>query len=501
MAKKEILFEGIMNGALSQIYSTQNNGAKKFYLLQHIKKSEMKNEFDWILKYNQGKKPEDKLDLVTKQVKNLQYDFIIGQIPEELAKQYVKQNETKNHIKAGSMIQDVPKDRERNPYAGGRIKHAIDNLRDNRLESFVNASYKKTKVMTNARLKIFAGVMAGLMVLGGSSLAIQNMNQSSGSDGFTTTTQTTTTTTIPRDGEKDGDPKEFISIDQLVLEENKKGYLTSDSVKALTQSIEGEISSLYTQGNDKAPKVVNWETLAGLFYAENTCAPTADQGDYVGIGQMGLDGIKKAIERANTLYNKAFGSGKVYNGDNYIINEICNTDVDAHAKILFEEAKNDPVLCGVLTGLYLADLSDRNLTKLQGNEIGVLLMYNGGEGNFEKFEKYGIISISKDKQTITIDVSKISLIQQDKNLTQEEKDKLTEKSNEMVSYGIKVPNFAEEARENPDLDIHVSFDEINKKIGPNDNYSKTPNTKQYENLPEGLVVVGYEQALSAQPGE
>lgn len=226
MDKKEIHFEGLIDGALSQIYSTQANDEKKWFLLQHIKKSKMKEELGLVMQYNQGKREEDKLDIVTRQVKNAQYDFVMGQISEELANQYVKDNENKNYIRTGSIIQDIPKSKVHNPYSGGRIKRVMDNLRDNSLESYVNAKHKQAKVMTNARLKILAGVMAGLMVLGGSSLALQNMNQPSSSDGFTTTTQTTTTTTIPRDDETRTEKREKFDTQGVSYED-----LTCDTYK------------------------------------------------------------------------------------------------------------------------------------------------------------------------------------------------------------------------------------------------------------------------------
>ena len=38
MAKKEILFEGLIDGALSQIYSTQANDEKKWFFARRLVK-------------------------------------------------------------------------------------------------------------------------------------------------------------------------------------------------------------------------------------------------------------------------------------------------------------------------------------------------------------------------------------------------------------------------------------------------------------------------------
>ena len=288
-------------------------------------------------------------------------------------------------------------------------------------------------------------------------------------------------------------------LENVELKLKGDGALTQNSVNDLTNGIVNEIDELYNIAGGKTPQVVDKNLLTSLFYIENSLKPEDSKDAYVGIGQMSKVAIKQAILKANKLYAKASTSGLLQNVDNYIIDNICskgNEDIDEQTNRLWQESKTNAKTCGILTALYLSDLSDRYASSLNGNTVAIVMMYNAGEGNFQSYQKLGIVSLSTDKTGMTIDLDQV-----DKLDTPAKR----EKWNEAVNYINKAFAIKKEIEKNPSKDLHKLCDDTRKAVGPNDNYSTEPNMKQYLFAPDGVKFVIKDKELESQhyyqPGE
>ena len=149
-------------------------------------------------------------------------------------------------------------------------------------------------------------------------------------------------------------------------------------------------------------------------------------------------------------------------------------------------------MCGCLTGLYLADLSDRYESSLNGNEAAVIIMYNAGEGNFANYQKLGIINLSADKTGMKINLENVEKLDSPTKIA---------KWNEAVNYVIKVLEGRKRLKENPNADVHEICEQTRQDVGKNDNYLKEPNMNQYKYAPEGVVFMIKEMERESQPGQ
>lgn len=270
-------------------------------------------------------------------------------------------------------------------------------------------------------------------------------------------------------------------LEELSLETNNSGSLTSESVNNLSNSIVDELNSLYELAGGELPPIIESETLSSLFFCENGCKPVETEGPFVGIAQMGEPAIKDAISKINKLYNKAIQNG-VSDGelkDNYFAKFIANKD----STELFEQAKTDPKLCGALCASNLSWISDSFYTAFGENKNVIILAYNAGVGNMtNEYISKGIVSLSPDKQNITIDLSK----------THSLSEKHLEKFNEAITYLIRVNGGSKILKENPKADILDILEDFRITVGKNNNYSEKPNNEQYKYAPDGTIITGYD---------
>ena len=490
MGSRRVLFEGKIDRLYSQIYFDQEKN--QYVLMQEIKEYKRNKAIKQIVDFNKGKKPEEKLGVVARLYKNKKTDFVIGRIPERLAKRYVRENQ-KNQIQGESKIRIVPKDY--NPEKPDLMSYINEELHKVKVagQNFFKNADKETK------LKLIAMLTLTSMAISGASIAIHNMingNQAPEPTppGYTISvpSQTTQNPTDPEDN------KYYVDLKDVDPETDPSGKLTSESAKELTSGIVNEIDELYDEADWETPKVINSETLTSLFYVENSLKPEDSKDAYVGIGQMSKGAIKEAIKRANTLYGRASSNGSVEGIDNYIVDNICskkNEGIDEQVNRLWEQSKTDPVMCGCLTGLYLADLSDRYESSLNGNEAAIIIMYNAGEGNFVNYQKLGIITLSSDKTGMKIDLEKVDKLDSPAKIA---------KWNEAVNYVIKVLEGSKRLKENPNADVCETCEQVRIDVGTNDNYSDEPNLNQYNFAPNGVVFVVNERGLDShndpQPG-
>ena len=482
MEKKHILFEGKIDGTHSQIYFDEEK--QQWVLMQHIKDSERNNAVRQIVRYNKGKRDEEKLDIVAKMYRGRRSDFLVGRISEKKAYLYAQQNKQRQ-IQTESMIKDIS-------------KYSMQN------NGYVN---KKTKLMSQLKEELFntavgkkvlAGVLAGTLIIGGTVFALEEMANESSIPDLTNPTISSTVTmpTEPSDVTEPSEPSyeynEVVELEDVVLEDNNQGALTSDSVKNLTAGIEHEIAELYGLTDWSKPEVVDSKLLTSLFYFENSCKREDSSDAYVGIGQMGKIAVKSAIIRADKIQSQALKKGDISNEDNYILSNICSNgkDIDARTLELWEQSKTDPKMCGTLTGLYLADLSDRYEKTVAGNKAAVIMMYNAGEGNLQKYIKLGIVCLNNGEMTINLsNVHKLTGADRSKY-------------NEAENYTIKNLATYAELCNNPNGDIHEICERMRIAIGKNNNYSQELNTNQYGFQVEGLTFIGQlNQDLGVQPGE
>lgn len=265
---------------------------------------------------------------------------------------------------------------------------------------------------------------------------------------------------------------------------DSNGKLTSESVKSLTQSTIKEIEEIYSYYGSTMAPVLEWQRLASLFYVENTCRPVDPRNDsFVGIGQVGVNAVKMAIQRANKLYNKAVKNGMDTDINNYIAkNMVCNGDesvINDFAYSVWEKAKTDPGICSMVSALYLDDLSARYYSAYGENPDAVIMMYNAGEGNFKTFLDKGVVELTNDKQTMVVDLSDVD------NLS----DKQLVSWNEAITYLIKVNGGYSLVKNDPNADLLETFEMHRVNVGRNDNQlNNSVNMQQYEYAPDSVIV-------------
>ena len=117
---KKIVFEGKIDGAYSQIFFDESRS--KWLMMQRINPLERKKARNYVRDFNRDKTAEDRLYVVRRMYKDKPSDFLLGEIPERLARSLVRQNQA-NQIPAGTNIRPVPKYSEQsNSYLNKRSK-------------------------------------------------------------------------------------------------------------------------------------------------------------------------------------------------------------------------------------------------------------------------------------------------------------------------------------------------------------------------------------------
>ena len=271
-----------------------------------------------------------------------------------------------------------------------------------------------------------------------------------------------------------------IDLENVTWTTDSDNIMTSDSVELLTKSIMKEMEEMYEKYPHNMPPVLVWQRLASLFYTENTCRPEDPKDDnYIGIGQMSVGATEEAVKRANKLYIDSVANGLDQNIDNYIVNNIVKLgseqEIKAHAKKLWDMSKVDPRMSGVLTALYLAQLSGTTASAYGENSDMIVMLYNVGLGNMETFMNEGIVSLDKSKENTYIDLNKIG------NLTQKQLEKLYEG----VGYIVKVNGGYVLISEDMDADIIDTLEAHRKNV--NENLNKY--------VPENINVTGYDKNI------
>lgn len=478
MKKREIHFEGLIEGAYSQILADKDSG--KWLLLGHIKNDELSKVMANVERINQTRSDEEKIRIVLKKLNRKKAAFLEIEISQDVALEQIEKNQ-KSQIQGKTKIKDIRS-------LGNRIY-----LTDTPEPLKPASGQLLQKIKQASPVRVAAGVLGVALIVGAVTFASYKANTQPSATDFTTPPAYTNAITTPEEAPEVVNPR--VDLEDLVLDEQAGGKLNSSSVKKLAASIVDELDELYKNSEYELPKIVGVETLSSIFFFESDCKPVdSKEDDYVGIAQIGIDAVEAAIIRADRKF-KALQEDAVFSGgDNYIIDNICShgQEVSEFARVLWERAKTDPKLCGMISALYLADLSDRNTTKLQENSAAIITMYNAGEGNFEKFENLGIITLSEDKKNMTIDLSKVDRITDPK---------LLKKWNEAVNYLILVSNGHQDLTDNPNADIHILGQQIRDKVGKNDNYNIEPNMEQYKYAPKGVSFIGLELEQGVQPGE
>ena len=476
MGKKEVVFEGLIDGSYSQILVDRETD--KWFLMGQIKNDEIKRVQANIDKINLGKSEEDCVQLVVKRLDRKKAAFLLGEISKESALSDIEKNK-ENQNRGETRIKDVP------AIAGNvYLKFAQSPLK--------TAGDKIVQKFKSNSLKVAAGALCAVVVF--SALVTANSLKSE-RETPDLTTPPAYVTTLDTPEEPPVIVYERVDLEDLYLEKRSGGDYTSDSVKALARAIVDELDEMYKNSKFELPDIVNVETLSSMFFFENDCCPSETKEDsYVGIAQVGVDAVKAAILRADAKYRDLREGVSFFDNDNYIIDNICShgRNVENYAETLWEQAKTDPKLCGMIAALYLADLSDRNTTALKENANALVTMYNVGEGNFAYFQQLGIIKLSDDKQDMTIDLSRVSEIQ--------DPDKL-KKWNEGVNYLIKVMNGYQALKSKPSAEVQSTCQAIREKVGSDDNQRTTPNTQQYKYAPNGVEFIGLGLEQDVQPGQ
>lgn len=477
---KKIVFEGKIDGEYVQLYFDEKKS--KYFFMQEIKKSDIKEAIKYVVKHNAGKPDHRKLDIQTKLLNNRPTDFMVGQTSESVVRECIQKNRASQVTR--SQIKDMPR-------------------RADMTHSFVNKNHGHVgcanKKKDNIGKKIAAMALVGAMFVSGVALTINQLaSEQSIPDvdvpGYEIMESTPereenviTPEKLPQDERK-------IELEDVELNLKSNGSLTSDSARDLSNGIVNEIDELYEHAGWDTPQVIESETLTSLFYVENTLKPEDSTDGYVGIGQMSKIAVEAAVTRANKLYKRADANGSLKNVDNYIIDNICskgNENLDEQVNRLWEKSKTDAKICGSLTGLYLADLSDRYEKSVGGNKASIIIMYNAGEGNFQSYQRLGIITLSSDKTGMKIDLGNVD------KLDTPAKHK---KWNEAVNYVIKVLEGSKRLKENPKADANEVCEQTRLDVGKNDNNLSKPNTNQYKYAPEGVQFNINELENVTQPG-
>jgi hypothetical protein len=279
-------------------------------------------------------------------------------------------------------------------------------------------------------------------------------------------------------------PEIIKDLEFVNLMTDASGKLTSDSVKNLTQSTIKEIEEIYSYYGSTMAPVLEWQRLASLFYVENTCRPVDPKNDnFVGIGQIGVNATTMAIKRANKLYNKAVNNGMDVNIDNYIAKYmVCNgseKEIADFAYSVWEEAKTNPSICSMVSALYLDDLSARYYSAYGENPDAIIMMYNAGEGNFKNFMTNGVVELSQDKKTMTVDLSQVDSLS----------DRQLVSWNEAITYLIRVNGGYALVKNDPNADLLEIFEMHRRNVGKNNNQlNGSYNDQQYNYVPDSVVV-------------
>ena len=481
MAKKEILFEGVIDKTYSQILVDRESN--KWFLLGHVKDFELQETKAMVDRVNQSRSGEDKVKLVEKLLGGKKTAFIYFQIDEKTAVAEIDKNK-KNQIQTGTKIQDLPK-QNTHLHNGSFVKKLTA-----RVKTAKSNVAKKVKQMSPVR--VVAGVALSALIVGGVAFGISKID--SKAKGVEPVIPENSVVETTQQQEPQLEVQRF-DLEDVILEINATGALSSDCVKTLSLAIVDELEELYKSASYDLPKVLESEILSSIFFFENDCYEVESKSDsYVGIAQIGTDAVHAAILRADKLFSLSNEDAAYFGGDNYIVDNICSKgrDVDELTNILWEQSKTDAKLCGTLAALCLGDLSDRNLTAYKENPSVMVTIYNAGEGNFEKFQQLGIITLSEDKQHMTIDLSKVDRITDPD---------LRKKWNESVNYLIKVMNGYQLLKTNPNANIHSTCQKIREKVGKKDSLNAEPNLEQYKYAPNGVSFVGLELDHGVQPGE
>ena len=477
---KKIVFEGKVDGEYVQLYFDEKKS--KYFFMQEIKRNDIKEAIKYVVKHNAGKPDHRKLDIQTKLLNNRPTDFMVGQTSEAAVKECIQKNRASQVTR--SQIKDMPR-------------------RADMTQSFVNKNHGHVgcanKKKDNIGKKIAAIALVGAMFVSGVALTVNQLASEKSTPDVNVPGYETMESMpeheeniITQEQSKQDENK--IELEDVVLNLKSNGSLTSESARDLSNGIVNEIDELYNYAGWDTPQVIESEALTSLFYVENTLKPEDSKDAYVGIGQMSKVAVEAAVERANKLYKRADANGSLKNVDNYIIDNICskeNENLDEQVNRLWEKSKTDAKICGCLTGLYLADLSDRHEKSVGGNKAAIIIMYNAGEGNFKNYQNLGIITLSSDKTGMKIDVSQVDKLETPAKRA---------KWNEAVNYVIKVLEGSKRLKENPNADVSEVCEQTRLDVGKNDNNLNKPNTNQYKYAPEGVQVTINELENSTQPG-
>ena len=480
MADKRIVFEGRIDGEYVQLYFDEKKS--RYFFMQEIKKPNLKEALKLVVKHNAGKPEHRRLDIQTKLLNNRPTDFLVGPTSESVVRECVQKNRASQVPR--SHIKDMPK-------RAGLTKSFV-----NKNHGHVECANKKKDELGK---KVAAIALVGAMFVSGVALTLHQL----GSDNSAPEVNVPgyeimesmpehEENVITQEQSKQDENK--IELEDVELNLKSNGSLTSESARDLSNGIVNEIDELYNHAGWDTPQVIESEILTSLFYVENTLKPEDSTDGYVGIGQMSKIAVEAAVARANKLHKRADANDSLKNVDNYIIDNICskeNENLDEQVNRLWEKSKTDAKICGCLTGLYLADLSDRYEKSVGGNKASIIIMYNAGEGNFQSYQRLGIITLSSDKTGMKIDLGNVD------KLDTPAKHK---KWNEAVNYVIKVLEGSKRLKENPRADANELCEQTRLDVGKNDNHSTTSNTNQFKYAPEGVQFILNELENERQVG-
>lgn len=284
------------------------------------------------------------------------------------------------------------------------------------------------------------------------------------------------------------EPEVIYPLEELQLEIDHGTTLTSDSVRDLSNSCVKELEDLYILRNGDLPDVVTSENLSSLFFFENGCKTRDTEGDCVGIGQVSLPAIEDGVAKIEKLYNQITNNKtltpeqqEILDNNYYIQNVLGKTP-----KEVWEKCKTDTKLCAAMSAGILASINDNFYTAYGENEDVIIMAYNAGVGNMSNiYIPNGIVNLSEDKKSITIDLSKVTILNAEQ----------LEKLREAINYVIKIPNGAEALKESPKGDILDICEDIRVQIGNNDN-SGVINTNQYNYSQEGVTFIGIQEYVA-----
>lgn len=364
------------------------------------------------------------------------------------------------------------------------FKYINDKAKENKYTP--RHSYSALKNKTTVRkisakkvIQLTAGILASIIVLT-SGISLLNKDNETNLDN--TPNSSYSGITAPQSYNpsltKENVIQEQKPLVDVYLETNGSGQLTSDSVKELSSSILHELNDLYEFADGDLPPVVEKETLTSLFFCENSCKPVDTEGSYIGIGQMGVEAIQDAIDKAERLYNKAINRGVSTEEleNNFYVKNIIGKD----AQTLFEESKTNPKICGALSAASLAWISDSLYTAFGENKDIIIMSYNAGIGNMQNlYMEKGIVTLSPDKKHVAIDLSKVNTLSE----------KQLSKFNEAISYLIRVNGGSKLLKENPNADILEILEKYRVAVGKNLNYDKN-NTNQFNYAPDDVTITG-----------